>query len=249
MPRQARTKCESQTYHVILRGNNQQVIFEEAEDYDQFLAILEEYRISCGFALYAYCLMSNHAHLLFKAQETPLEQVMRDIATKYACWFNAKYQRSGHLFQGRFKSEPVEDEQYLLTALRYIHQNPVKAGICSTVDAYKYSSYHDYIENGHMVDTAFIYHHISPVDFVMMHSKMETVQCLDIECFEQALRVTDEQASQIIRKSTGCASASDFQHLDIAKRNEYLRLLKKEGLSIRQICRLTGISFNVVRRA
>jgi REP element-mobilizing transposase RayT len=249
MPRQARMKCESQTYHVILRGINQQLIFEDTEDYNQFLQILEEYRMSCGFALYAYCLMNNHVHLLFKVQKEPLEKIMGNIATKYACWFNVKYQRIGHLFQGRFKSEPVEDEQYLLTALRYIHQNPVKAGLCQTADGYQYSSYHEYVGDGHMIDKAYIYLHISPSDFVLMHSRVEAAQCLDIESFEQALRVTDEQAREIILEHTACASVSDFQRLDIAKRNEYLKLLKKEGLSIRQICRLTGISFNIVKRA
>ena len=100
-----------------------------------------------------------------------------------------------------------------------------------------------------MIDKAYIYLHISPSDFVLMHSRVETAQCLDMESFEQALRVTDEQAREIILEHTACASVSDFQRLDIAKRNEYLKLLKKEGLSIRQICRLTGISFNIVKRA
>ena len=248
MPRQAREKCESNIYHVMLRGVNRQQIFEDEEDCAHFLEILAECKqISC-FALYAYCLMGNHVHFLIKEQQEPLEQIMKRITTRYVYWFNVKYERSGHLFQDRFRSEPVENEQYLLTVLRYIHQNPIKAGICQAVADYEYNSYREYVGTVRMIDTGFVYHHISPDDFVLMHSQLETTQCLDIEDREQSPRVTDEQARRIIEKHTKCTSASDFQRLDIATRNKYLKLLKEHGLSIRQISRLTGISFGIVSR-
>ena len=248
MPRQAREKCESQVYHVMLRGVNRQQIFEDEEDCARFLQILAECKQICGFELYAYCLMGNHVHLLLKAQSEPLEQIMKRIAARYVYWFNVKYERNGHLFQDRFMSEPVKDEKYILTVLRYIHQNPVKAGICQTVGDYEYSSYREYVGTAQVIDTEFVYHHISPDYFVQMHSQLEVTQCLDVTQEKSSPRVTDEQARRIIDKHTKCTSASDFQRLDIATRNKYLKLLKEHGLSIRQISRLTGISFGIVSR-
>ena len=248
MSRQARQKCESNIYHVMLRGAGQQQIFEDTEDSDRFLEILAECKQISEFALYAYCLMGNHVHLLIKEQREPLEQIVKRIATRYVYWFNTKYERCGHLFQDRFKSEPVGDEKYFLTVLRYIHQNPVKAGICNAVEDYAYSSYREYVTSAKIIDTEFAFAHISPEDFVQIHHLPEPTQCLDIENREGSPRVTDEQARRIIEMHTKCQNASDFQRLDVAMRNQYLKLLKAHGLSIRQISRLTGISFGVVRR-
>jgi len=144
MPRLAREKCESNIYHVMLRGAGQQQIFEDAEDSERFLKILAECKQISGFALYAYCLMGNHVHLLIKEQCETLEQIVKRIATRYVYWFNVKYARCGHLFQDRFRSEPVKDRRYFLTVLCYIHQNPIKAGICEDLDQYVYSSYREY---------------------------------------------------------------------------------------------------------
>ena len=248
MPRHAREKCESNIYHVMLRGAGQQQIFEDTEDFEHFLEILAECKQISEFALYAYCLMGNHVHLLIKEQQEPLEKVVKRIATRYVYWFNVKYDRCGHLFQDWFKSEPISNEQYFLTVLRYIHQNPVKVGICENVDDYQYSSYREYVKAAKIIDTEFAFAHVSPKDFVLMHHLPEQTQCLDMENWEGSPRVTDEQARRIIEKHTKCQNASDFQRLDIATRNKYLRLLKEHGLSIRQISRLTGISFGVVRR-
>ncbi|MBE6563266.1 MAG: hypothetical protein E7660_05975 [Ruminococcaceae bacterium] len=126
MPRQARIKSKSGIYHVMLRGINQQQIFEEPEDYYKFLEIVEEYKAVSEFELYAYCLMGNHIHLLIKENKEPIEQIFKRIGGKFVYWYNIKYQRVGHLFQDRFKSEPVETNDYLLTVIRYIHQNPLK---------------------------------------------------------------------------------------------------------------------------
>ena len=130
MARQARKKSNSGIYHIILRGINRQQIFEDGEDYSKFLRILEECKAISKFEIFAYCLMNNHIHLLLKEVKEPIEQVMKRITTRFVYWYNIKYQRSGHLFQDRFKSEPVESDEYFLTVIRYIHQKPVKAGLC-----------------------------------------------------------------------------------------------------------------------
>lgn len=157
MPRVPRHKSESGIYHIMLRGINQQTIFEDDEDYSKFLSTLEKYKAVSGYKVFAYCLMSNHIHILLKTDNEDLDLIMKRIAGSYVYWYNWKYYRKGHLFQDRFKSEPIDDEKYLLTVLRYIHQNPVKAKIVKNIDEYIYSSYNDYIKvKSNLVDTDFV---------------------------------------------------------------------------------------------
>ena len=155
MPRQARKKAESDIYHIMLRGIDRQLIFEDSEDYFRFLDIVQECRELDRFKLYAYCLMGNHVHLLIKISCDNLETIFKRIGGRYVYYYNVKYKRIGPLFQDRFRSEPVEDDAYFLTVLRYIHQNPVKAKICRSVKEYPYSSYAAYLHNCELVDTDF----------------------------------------------------------------------------------------------
>ena len=108
----------------MLRGIDRQQIFEDTEDYYRFLDIVHECREECEFKLYAYCLMGNHVHLLLKVETDSLETIFKKIGGRYVYYYNVKYQRIGHLFQDRFKSEPVDDDSYFLTVLRYIHSLP-----------------------------------------------------------------------------------------------------------------------------
>ena len=147
MGRHARKSGESNIYHVMLRGINRQEIFEDREDEDKFLTLLDEYKLRCGFAVYGYCLMNNHVHLLLHGARNPCicrigdtevelgpgescSQAMKRLGVSYVMFFNRKYARTGHLFQDRFKSEPIDGDPYFPLALRYIHRNPIKAGIC-----------------------------------------------------------------------------------------------------------------------
>jgi len=129
MPRMPRKPSGSGYYHVVSRGIGKQVLFEETEDYERYLETLRRFLPENSISLIAYCLMENHVHLLVHA-DSGLERAMKQIAVSYSYYFNAKYDRVGHLFQDRYMSEPVEDERYLLAAVRYIHNNPPKAGIC-----------------------------------------------------------------------------------------------------------------------
>ena len=247
MPRQARIKSKSGIYHVMLRGINQQQIFEEEEDYQKFLEILKEYKAVSEFELYAYCLMGNHIHLLIKEKKEPIEQIFKRIGGKFVYWYNVKYQRVGHLFQDRFKSEPVETNKYFLTVIRYIHQNPLKAEICKDISEYPYSSYTDYVEYNEIIDSGFVLGIIEYENFIEFNKMKNADKCLDIE-EKSFVRVTDEQACQIIKKLTKSESVADFQTLDISKRDKFIKKLKEKGLSIRQISRLTGVSFGLVRK-
>ena len=108
MPRQARKHAESGIYHVMFRGIDRQLIFEDKQDYLFLLEIIQECKDICNFELYAYCLMGNHVHLLIKTLDDSLDTIMKRIAGRYVYWYNVKYKRIGHLLQDRFKSEPVD---------------------------------------------------------------------------------------------------------------------------------------------
>lgn len=145
MSRYARRKSKSGIYHIMLRGINRQDIFEDDEDRQRLLETIKHYKTVSDYEIYGYCLMSNHVHLLLAEKEEPLSLAIKRISSSYVYWYNWKYGRCGHLFQDRFKSEIVEDEGYLLTVLRYIHQNPVKAGLVKDVKEFAWSSHHEYL--------------------------------------------------------------------------------------------------------
>ena len=115
----------------MLRGINRQQVFLEPDDYVLFLEILRECKPLSGFKLYTYCLMGNHIHLLIKTETEDIGVSMKRIGIRFVQRMNRRYGRSGHLFQDRYKSETVMDDGYFLNLIRYIHQNPVKAGLAS----------------------------------------------------------------------------------------------------------------------
>ncbi len=243
MPRQARKKSNSGIYHIMLRGINRQQIFEDEEDRQHFIETLENYKDICGYTIYAYCLMGNHIHILLKEGKEDLTLIFKRIAGHFVYWYNWKYHRCGHLFQDRFKSEPVDDDGYFLTVLRYIHQNPVKAGICKKPEDYPYSSMRDYLSFSVLVDTSFALSMLPMDQFIAYHNEENQDMCLEID---DHFRLTDNEAKILIYRIARCKSIAEFQMLDIKQRNLCIHKLHKKGLSIRQISRLTGVSKKIV---
>ncbi|SFQ98324.1 REP element-mobilizing transposase RayT [Desulfoscipio geothermicus DSM 3669] len=157
MGRTPRLSAPDTVYHVICRGNNRQKIFMNNRDYFKYLEFWRHYKKELNVTIYAYVLMPNHVHWLLKTGETPLPEIIHRIHSNYARWFNYRHERVGHLFQGRYKSIICKEDSYLLTLARYIHLNPVRAGLTKKVHLYPWSSYHSYSGQGdHLVDTAFL---------------------------------------------------------------------------------------------
>ena len=247
MSRERRKRSESGVYHIVLRGINRQKIFEDGEDYRRFQETLAKYREECGYSLYGYCLMPDHVHLVLREGKQPLETIMRRVGASYVYWYNAKYARTGHLFQDRYRSEPVESDSRLLTVIRYIHWDPVKAGLCGAPETYPFSSYPRYFEPRGLIDDTVIAGMMGAEEFRRYHSTPGKEECLDVR--ESAKRrVTDEQAAAYMRSLTGCQDASEYRSLTAEKRDEGLRELLRHGVSIRQASRITGISFGIVRK-
>lgn len=143
MPRGPRIAFENAFFHVFNRGLNKQEIFLDTSDYQKFLRRLEELITINQFdhAVYAYVLMPNHFHLLIQTKKTPISKIMSSLLTSYSMYFNRKYKRVGTLFQNRFKSKLCDKDSYFLGASRYIHLNPIEAGISSDLEDYPWSSY------------------------------------------------------------------------------------------------------------
>ena len=245
MARTARVKSESNIYHIMIRGINRQLIAEDEEDNQKLKEILSQGKKVCGYELYGYCFLGNHIHLLMKEGKESLEQIFKRIGSRYVYYFNQKYKRIGHLFQDRFKSEPVNDDSYLLTVLTYIHKNPVKAGLSNTVEEYRWSSYREYIGDPSLIDVEFILGMITKGQLIELHKMEPQVDVLDIR--QGNFRMTDEEAIEKVQEICG-VEARDLASMDTSKRNLYIKRICENGISIRQISRITGISKGIIER-
>jgi len=137
---------ENAFYHITSRGNLRDKIFYDAADRERFLKILSRTKERYGFLLHAYALMDNHYHLLMETPKANLSQIMQNINTSYTVYVNRKYQRSGHLLQGRFKGIIVDKDRYLVALSRYIHLNPVRAKLVKRPLNYPWTSYRAFID-------------------------------------------------------------------------------------------------------
>lgn len=142
MGRDARLNYSGLVYHVVNRGNDRQVIFAEPEDYRHYLNTIQRYKKKYRFQLFAYCLMTNHVHLLIKTSESgSISRIMQSITVAHTRRYNFKYRRCGHVWQGRFHSPIVSEDNHMLTVMRYIEQNPLRARMVRDVVDYHWSSY------------------------------------------------------------------------------------------------------------
>ena len=145
MPKKKRIWYPGAVYHITNRGNRRSDIFRDEEDYQVYLKILKQTMEKYPYILYSYCLMTNHIHLQLETKDIEIGHIMRNINLLYTKYFNNKYNLVGHLFQGRYKSELIENDPYNLQTSRYIHLNPVKANMVDTPIEYKWSSYGVYM--------------------------------------------------------------------------------------------------------
>ena len=145
MPRKKRIWYPGAIYHIINRGNRKSELFRDSADNKYFIELILEAKKKYQFKLLCYCLMVNHYHLEIKTGEIEIWKIMRQINLHYAKYFNHKYGLSGHLFQGRYGSNLIENNYKKLLVSRYIHLNPVRANLVSEAEKYRWSSYGDYL--------------------------------------------------------------------------------------------------------
>ncbi|MCQ2065838.1 MAG: transposase [Bacteroidaceae bacterium] len=267
MARKIREQSQNGVYHVMVRGIDRQEIFIDDYDRRMFLKILKDniqipdkkdegLKIR-AFRLFSYCLMSNHAHLLIQEIEQTSAQFMQRICTRYAMYFNAKYTRIGHLFQDRFRSEPCNDVGYFLTLVRYIHQNPVKAGICETPEQYAWNSWNeirfaagqpvslpfaDVCDKKALFDIAFF----EELDHLVHMPVSDRDNCLDID--KVRIRINNDKVRCMIGEFCNLKSISDFVLLETEKQKQAVIRFLESGATISQICSITGMNRRVLCR-
>ena len=254
MPRSIRKISFTKTYHIMLRGINKEDIFLDAYDNMKFLEIIKLTKEKYKFELYGYCLMKNHIHLIINHKEFSL--IMQSIAIRYATYFNKKYERVGHLFQNRFKSKAIENKAYLKNVLRYVHQNPVKAGICG-IDQYKWSSYNEYFNKTEeiLID--------KELALSLFEDNNSTIQSFkefmeynsnrnywrdELE-FEFVDKIPDEKLEGIIKEVLEIEDLKEILKYTKVERNEaIIKISEINDVSYNQIARVIGISSKTIQR-
>jgi len=247
MTRQPRALSDSGLYHIVFRGVNYENIFESEADYDYIHKTIQVVKNELGFELYAYCYMNNHVHLLIKEKKMgAISLIMQKILTRYAMYYNIKYERSGSLIGSRYKSKPVEKERYLLPLISYIHRNPVESGMVYRVEDYKYSSYKAYLDKrDELVDTGFLFDIIDIKQYLQLHVKDKEGFGEYVEGARSKKR-TEGDIRRIIMEHIGGMEPHQLKKRNNCERDKILRRLRNVGLSIREIERATGISRGVI---
>ena len=190
--------------------------------------------------------MGNHYHLLVTCDIAKLSAMMHKLNVSYAMYFNTKYERDGHLFQGRFKSVPVNSDEQYLTVLRYIHQNPEKAGICPTV-AYPWSSYRSYIRGSGIASRELALSLLGGIEeFEAFHRNLENDTVLS--CLLDGDTLSEEELEDVARDVLCGVNPQDIRTFSPSERREFIRELKRAHLTVRQIENLTGISRSTISR-
>lgn len=253
MARTARLKSVSGMYHIMARGLNKQDIFLDVGDRMHYLDTLMQVKQKTNCQVYAYCLMSNHVHLLLaEGSDSGVGEFMQRLGSSYVLWFNHKYERLGYLFHDRFRSEAIETNDSVREVMRYIHQNPVKAGMVASCGQYVWSSYLAYMSGKeHQTGLTDIERGLnlygSIEQFVASHTELEDKPFVEAE---YRTRVTPRQLAAAAKRILKDTPVSAVKGMPSAERNAVLHALKAiPGVTCTQIAYLTGVNKKMVERA
>ena len=273
MARLSRSSIFAEYWHIMLRGTGHMDLFLCDADYVRFRETLCRFTGELSIPLYAYCLMSNHVHLLLRAGTDSMALLLKKTEVSYAHYFRQKYEHTGHLFQNRYISQPVQDERYFLAVYRYILRNPEAAGICGWED-YPWSNAVEIQNNTEfgIADNVFIMGLVGNEKILRSFvssskSSGKAGQCMadrisidgheilmpeEIEVSEPEMMgfaVSDGEVGKEICRIAGCDTPLYLKTLRRPERDNILAAVKSRGFPIRQIERVTGINRNVIQRA
>lgn len=255
MPRHARILSEKMTYHVMMRGNNKEKVFLNDKDKNKMINILQEKKMSCNYYLFAYCIMDNHIHLILRQGIEDLPTVIKKIAVSYAHYYNIEYGRVGHVFQDRYRSENIDSDRYLLAAVRYIHQNPLKAGL-GPMETYRWSSYAEYLNgSSDLIEIKEVLSIISENEdkalneFIKMHYENIEDKFIDIE---ENKRIdyynVNEYISNFLEERNLCLSDLKKGENKSVVQELIQNLLCESNFSKRKIAEIIGLNREIVRK-
>ncbi len=247
MPHSARKKSESGYYHVVPKGIADQIIFEDDEDRALYVELLRKAKAETGIRLHAYCLMSNHTHLVIEDEHDRLAEAMKYLHERYAMHYAEKIGRTGGIFRKPYWSEPIDTDGYLLCAVRYTHANPAAAGICPA-SVYEWSSARDYLGRaGGIADTSMVLEMLGGKDGFIEFSKMSNATAFPFPGSRLKAHLSDDEAVRIAREVLG------RDNINLAKaspeeRGAALQLLAERGFTTRQVSRICGLGKSTVAR-
>ena len=232
-------------YHFSTDHLEKRRLFSDRKDFIYAVNSLAILLPSESVQIIAYCLMDNHLHLLLRVEDG-VSMLVKKVASSYVYYFNHKYDRIGHLFQDRYKSEAVNSDDYLLTVARYILQNPLKAGLCGIKD-YRWSSWAEIETNDGLCDTQVLCECVGDRQSLLAYCLTPSDDtCLDIR---ESKAIRDDEARSVLCRIARMNNPSDIATLEKHRRNTVLAQAKAKGLSVRQISRITGLERNIVQRA
>ena len=247
MPHMERKRSESGFYHVVVKGDGGQIIFESDADRKRYIEELSSALDGRKIRIHAYCLMDNHVHLLLEDCAADLSSFMKQLNERYAMYYSKATGRVGHVFQGRFWSEVVNDDEYFLSALRYIHCNPEPPGICKARD-YPWSSYREYVYGPRFVETGLALTMLGGVpEFEAFHS----AGACSVKPFATSRlcrHLTYDELQRVAVNLLGRDTLNSLKTLEPALRKPYLDKLIESGYTITQIARITGIGQTTIHR-
>ena len=245
----------------MLRGANRKDIFHDDKDRIRYLNTLNKYKNNGkAFQVYGWCLMNNHIHLLLQEGKLTVADILKRTGVSFAGYYNRKYNAMGHLFQDRFKSEGVDGDAYLLTVVRYIHQNPVKAGMVQHPADWPWSSCSGYygrnifppglLDRERVLDM--FSQSLHPISTAIEWFKAFNEAENDDTCLDdfERVRFSDEQARREIEKAISPLEIAHIKGLPKNQRDEILVKIKNiNGITQRQTAKLIGVSPNQVYKA
>ena len=274
MPRINRIEYYGAYYHIIQRGVNQEYIFKAPGDKSYLLEMVSDAKEQFDFKIFAYAIMGNHYHLFIQALNVPISKIMHQINTRYAIYYNKKYEKVGHVFESRYKGILVQDDSYFVTLIKYIHNNPVAAGICDSIEEYKWSSDMFYRRNiDNIVDIDEFLNILSPnrlkaiekyielmeEDNIDQENLMDLYENSDIIGAEDFIRKIREEGDprlsldEILEKV--CPSLEEFNLIKSGSRlrdltvykKEYIALAKEAGYSTIEIGENIGVTSQAIQ--
>ena len=246
MPRKARKYINTQFFHVMCQGIKKENIFENSMFMEKYIEYIKKYKAEFLVDVIAYCVMPNHVHLLLRACDIDyLSKFMHKVNSVYAMMYNKQKERVGYVFRDRFKMEGISDKRYLSSCIVYIHNNPVKAGICKEVSKYKYSSYKEYVKKPHIVNN----------EIVKQITGIEIYEEMERQSFEEGYIFVDEKvpkellAKEIIKTFEEEKSKNIYQILNDNKyRRELLvKLHIENNISYRCLSRVLPLERRMIK--
>lgn len=243
MPHTARKISASGYYHVVSKGLANQILFDNDDHRRLYLSYLRDAKVENHLRLHAYCLMSNHVHLIVEDEHEKIADAMKYVDERYAMYYAQETGRTGGLFRKPYWSEPIEDDARLLCAVRYVHNNPAAAGLCRA-SQYEWSSVKDYLgtRRGGITDTSTVLDMLGGVRGFILFSRSDSATALPFADSKLRNHLDD---TEVLRLATDIIGHDPRTN----STKDEIRVLKERGFPHLQIARITGWSKSQIARA